>query len=180
MIIKICLFFFSFVLYFTVNALFYTDTTMHDIYENSGAYNFIYHLPQVIYSTLISTVINMIVKTLSLSEKNILQIKNEKNYKRCNKKRQQILNCLKLKFTCFYIFSFMFLFLFWYYLSCFCAVYRNTQNHLIKDTLLSFSLSLLYPLGINLIPGFFRIPSLKKPKTDKKCLYNISKIIQLI
>ena len=35
-IIKLCLFLFSFTLYFTVNALFFNDTTMHKIYDDQG------------------------------------------------------------------------------------------------------------------------------------------------
>ena len=35
-IIKICLFFFSFALYFAINTLFFNDSTMHKIYENEG------------------------------------------------------------------------------------------------------------------------------------------------
>ena len=179
-IIKINLFFFSLALYFTINALFYTDTTIHDIYEDSGAFNFIYHVPQILYSSIISAVINAIIKFLSLSEKNILEIKKEKNMNNYNNKIQNILRCLKIKFIFFYILYFLFLIFFWYYLSCFCAVYQNTQFHLIIDTLFSFFLSLLYPLGINLIPGFFRIPALKDPKSNQKCLYGFSKIIQII
>ena len=56
----------------------------------------------------------------------------------------------------------------------FCAIYRNTQYHLLKDTLVSFGLSLLYPLGIYLIPGIFRIPALNNRK--KEYLYKFSKI----
>ena len=48
---------------------------MHDIYEESGKFNFIYHIPQILYSTIISSVINMIVKTLSLSEKKYIRNK---------------------------------------------------------------------------------------------------------
>ena len=179
-IIKIFLFFFTFVLFYTVNALFYTDSTMHEIYEESGKFNFIYHIPQILYSTIISSSINIIIKTLSLSEKNILEIKKEKKIIDLKNKIKKVLKCLKIKFTFFFILSFIFLVLFWYYLSCFCAVYKNTQIHLLKDTLLSFCLSLLYPFGLNLIPGFFRIPSLKDVNKNKICLYRISKIIQII
>jgi hypothetical protein len=179
-IIKICLFFFSFVLYLTVNTLFYTDSTIHNIYENSGKFDFNYHIPQILYSTLISTIINMIVKSLSLSEKNILEIKQEKDYKQSQRKILIVLRCLKIKFILFFIISFVFLDLFWYYLACFCAVYPNTQIHLLKDTFLSFCLSLIYPLFINLLPGFFRIRALKKAKHDQQCLYKASKIIQLV
>ena len=44
-IIKICLFCFSFDLYITVNALFFNDDTIHEIYEDPGIYDFIFHLP---------------------------------------------------------------------------------------------------------------------------------------
>ena len=69
---------------------------------------------------------------------------------------------------------------FWYFISCFCAVYSNTQVILFKDTLISFAISMLYPIGINLLPGIFRIPSLRAKKKDKKCMYSFSKIIALI
>ena len=58
------------------------------------------------------------------------------------------------------------------------AIYLNTQFHLLKDTLISFGLSLLYPFGIYLLPGFFRIPALSKHKNKKKYLYQFSKILQ--
>ena len=75
---------------------------------------------------------------------------------------------------------FIFLIFFWFYISCFCSVYRNTQLHLIKDTLVSFGLSFIYPIFINLVPGIFRIPSLKAPNKDKNCQYLFSKLIQII
>ena len=148
-IIKIELFLFAFALYLTVNALFFTDDTIHKIYEDEGIFNFIYHFPQIIYSTIISAVINIIVKKLSLTEKQIVELKGEKNSIDFDSKILKNLKYLKLKFILFYIISGIFLLFFWFYLSCFCAVYRNTQNHLIKDTLLSFTLSLLYPFVLN-------------------------------
>ena len=60
------------------------------------------------------------------------------------------------------------------------AIYRNTQFHLLKDTLVSVGLSLLYPFGIYLIPGFFRIPSLSDPEKKKECLYKFSRILQIL
>ncbi len=62
----------------------------------------------------------------------------------------------------------------------FCAIYNNTQIHLIKDTLLSFVLSLFYPLGLYLIPGIFRIHALSTSKAKRSYLYRISKVIQII
>ena len=90
---------------------------------------------------------------------------------------KELMKCLKIKFCFFYIMSIILLFFFWFYLSCFCVVYKNTQMHLIKDTLISFGMSLLYPLGLFLIPGIFRIPALKN--RNNKCMYRVSKAIQI-
>jgi len=178
-IIKISLFFFSFSLYFTVNSLFFSDSTMHKIYEDKGSFNFIFQIPNILYSTIISSCINILVNMLSLTERNIILLKNDCNKNVLNK-RLIIIKCIKIKFILYFSFVFLFLVLFWYYTSCFCAVYKNTQIHLIKDTIISFILSLLYPLGFSLLPGIFRIPALKTPKRNKELLYKISKIVQLL
>ena len=60
------------------------------------------------------------------------------------------------------------------------AIYKNTQMHLVKDTLISFGLSLVFPFGTSLIPGLFRIPALSNPKNKRKYLYIISKLIQIL
>ena len=179
-IIKICLFFFSFALYLTVNALFFTDSTMHDIYEDGGKYQFIYRLAHIIYSIIITTIINMIIKYLSLSEKDISNLKNSENNENFNEQIEKVFKCLIIRFTLFFDISILFLLLFWYYLSCFCAVYRNTQLFLIKDTLISFAFSLLYQFIINLIPGIFRIQALNSNINNKECMYKVSKILQLL
>ena len=178
--IKISLFFLSFSLYFTVNGFFFTDDTMHKINEDKGDFNFIFQIPQILYSTIISAVINLILKRLSLSELQILSIKQEKNIKRAKILGDKIISCLQIRFIIYFIISFLFSFFFWYFISCFCAVYKNTQNILIKNTLISFGLSMVYPFEVNLLPGIFRIPALRAPKKDKKCLYKISNLVAMI
>ena len=69
---------------------------------------------------------------------------------------------------------------FWYFIGCFCAVYVNTQETLIHETILSFSVTLFYPFLINLLPGVFRISSLKDKEGERKCMYKLSKILALI
>ena len=177
-IIKINLFFFTFVVNFAVNALFFNDSTMHKIYEDAGEFNFIYQIPQIIYSTIISSVIIILVRLSALSEKNVLKIKNAKKQELSEVYMLES-NHMYCKFICFFIIIFSFLFLFWYFVGCFCAVYKNTQIHLLNDTLISFSTSLIYPLFIYLIPGIFRIKALKDKEKKKKYLYNFSKIIQM-
>ena len=51
---------------------------------------------------------------------------------------------------------------------------------LIKDTIVSFGLSMIYPFGLNLLPGIFRIPALRAKNKDKKCIYQFSGLLALI
>ena len=175
-IIKSFLFFFYWASDIAINALFFTDDTMHKIYVDSGEFNLGYQLPQIIYSFLISYVINFIIEYLSLSEDLIISIKRSKIINL--HKNKKIINCMKVKFLLFFIVSFILLLIFWYYITCFCCVYENTQIHLFKDSLMSFVISLIYPIFINLLPGIFRMPSLNNKKGDKLCMYKFSQIIE--
>ena len=148
---------------------------MHKIYEDEGIFNFIYLIPQMLYSVVISTIIKLIVQKLSLSEKDVLKIKKMKDKNDIEKESSKIIKCLIIKFICFYIITFLLLALFWYYVSCFCTVYKNTQIYLIKDILISFSISLLYPFILCLFPTLLRIISLNKPGIY---IYKFSKLIQ--
>ena len=176
-IIKIDIFFVGFEIYYAVNGLFFDDNTMHKIYETKGSFNLEYQLPQIIYSSLISLFINTILRILALSNNEILGFKKNKDKKKLDERKNNLKNNLEIKFILYFILSFIFLIFFWYYISMFGAIYKNTQYHLLKDTLISFGLSLIYPFGIYLIPGIFRIPALSN---KNKCLYNISKLFQIL
>ena len=178
--IKISLLLLSFSLYFTVNGFFFSDETMHKVYEDNGDLDILYHVPQLLYSTLVSSGINIILKMLSLSEKNIIEIKKENNDLNARNKSKKAEYCLKIKFAIFFVLSLLFMLFFCYFISCFCAVYINTQIILIKDTFISFGLSMVYPFGLNLLPGIFRIPALRAENKNKKTLYKISIIIALL
>jgi hypothetical protein len=178
--IKISLFLISFSLSFTINAFFFDDETMHKIYVNKGTLNFINQIAQIFYSTLICTVINTALRILSLSENKILEIKKEKTLSIALNKSELIKKLFRIKYIISYILIVLLLLFFWYFISCFCVVYNNTQVLLIKDTLIGFGLSLVYPFGLNLLPGFFRIPSLRALNKNKKCLYKLSLFVALI
>ena len=178
--LKLALFLLSFSLYFTINGFFFSDETMHKIHEDNGAFNIINQIPQILYSSIVSAIINMILKLLSLSEKNILSLKEEKDLKKAIKYSKTIEKFIIIKFIIFFVLSNILLLFFWYFISCFCAVYTNTQMILLKDTLASFGLSMIYPFGLNILPGIFRIPALRAKNKDKKCLYKISTMVALI
>ena len=177
-ILKIDIFFVDLVLNYATNGLFFDDDSMHKIYINKGSFNIKDEIEKIIYSTLISMVLDGILTLLALSNDNIISFKQQKTINNINKRKLQLKKVLNIKFILYFIISFIFLLFFWYYISMFGVIYRNTQYHLLKDTLISLLLSMLSPLAIYLFPGFFRIPSLSNPKNKRKCLYQISKILQ--
>ena len=148
--------------------------TMHKIYEDKGNYNFIYQIPQIIYSSLIGAIINIIIKTLALSQKNIVALRQEKDAENIDSKKGGLLAVLKIKFI-----TFFFLLFFCFYIACFCGIYENTQLHLIKDITVSFATSFIYPFVICLLPGIFRIISLRAKKGNHNLMYKISQLLQL-
>ena len=89
-IIKMFLFFFFFAVHFTINALFFNDDNMHIIYIEEGEFNFIYQIPIIIYSSLISGVINTIIKYLALTESLVLEIKSQKKIKNFETEKNNI------------------------------------------------------------------------------------------
>ena len=158
---------------------------MHKIYEDKGEFRILYQIPQIIFSSLISILLNTLLKLLALSDSVLLKLKNIKEEgtikkEEINQKEKDMNKKLKIKFVLYFIISTIFLLFFWYYLSMFCAVYKNTQLFLIKDTLISFGLSCLYPFGIHILPGLFRIPSLSNRIGDRKFLFFISKVLQFL
>ena len=182
-VIKKFMFFLSFALHYTVNALFLTEKTMHQIYEDEGKFNFKYQYPKIIFSAVISAfVLRLMLHILILTDKDILQVKLQITKIKANDLKQNKLKCMKIKFAIFFILNFILLCLFWYwyYLTCFNAVYQNTQVYLIENTFISFAFSLVYPFVINIFPTMMRMGAIHSTNKDKECFYKASQIIQLI
>ena len=158
-----------------MNVFFFSDETMHKMFLDYGKYNFIQQIPQIIYSTLISKIIETLLCFLSMTDKYYYQIKDSKNI---NKKvLSQIIKCANIKISFFFIFAILMFAFYWYLITCFCAVYKNTQIAFIKDSLSSFLFGNLIPFVIYLFPSLFRIISLKSNIFCSKCLYELSNIM---
>ena len=176
--IKVLLLFFNFSSCYAVNALFFNDNTMHQIYEDEGVFNFIYQLPQIAYSTIISYFIDNLTTFFGLSEDNIIELKKDKNLKDIGIRGRSIKESLKIKFIFFFILNFCIIVLLSYYLGCFCAVYKNTQYHLIKDTLISFSIGYITPILTNMLTTLLRIYSLRLYTKGNQMIFSLSKVLQ--
>ena len=84
---------------------------------------------------------------------------------------------LVIKYSLFFILGIIFLGFFWMLLSSFGAVYQNTQIFILKNTLISFMLTLLYPFFINLFPSIFRMASLN---SKNEYMFKLSKFLQIL
>ena len=177
--IKICIFLFTFALFFADNAIFMNEDSFHNIYENQGNFDIIYQIPQIIYSNIISFVIDIIIRYLSLSQNSVINEKIHRIREIKNKNDNKFFRALVIKYIFFFVITFLFLIFFWLYISCFCFVYRNTQIYLIKNTMLSFGLSLITPLLFYFLSSAFRIYALKDKKKNRKLIYIISKLFLL-
>ena len=177
-IIKIDLFFVGFTIEYTINALFFNDDTMHKIYEDKGKFDLKTQIPIAVYSTILSMILNSPLNFLALSNNAIINFKENKNKIDIMKKAKSLKNILFIKFILYFFISSLLLLSFWYYISLFCIIYKNTQIHLLKDTLMSFGLSLIIPFLIYLLPGAFRIPALSNFHKKREYLYNFSKLLQ--
>ena len=175
------MFFLSFALHYTINALFFTTTNLHQIYKDKGKFNFEYQTPHIIISAIVSTLIlRLMLQFLVLTDKDILQVKLQETKDKAINMKKIKLKYMKIKFAIFFILNFILLGLFWYYLTCFNAIYENTQIYLIENTFISFGFSLFYPFIINILPTLFRTCSLDASNKDKECIYNFSKITQIM
>ena len=113
-----------------------------------------------------------------LSERNLVKIKKQPTYSQASNISDKEKKNLVIKYTLFFILGIIFLVFFWMLLSSFGAVYQNTQLFIFKNTLISFSFSLLFPFFINLFPCVLRKIALDNKNNE--CLYNVSKYLQVI
>ena len=177
---KYALFIVSFTLFYSITTLYFRDSTMHRIYLDKGNENFLYHLPRIIYSTITTSLIIYLLKLLSLSERSVLELKKCETKIFAKKKAYYLLKKLDVKFTIFYIISLSLLLFFWYYIGCFCCVYKNTQKILLRDSIMTFIISMIYPIFLCMIPCSLRLTALRDKLERKKCMYKLSQFLTLI
>ena len=158
-----------------LNMFFFSDESMHNVYQSGGKYNFFEQLFQMVISTLVSQLLQIFLNYLTMTDIDYYRIKSINT---CNIKKETIfaiIRCIKYKIIIFYIFTFMLFLFYWYVIAAFCAVYENTQTIFITNSLLSFSMGIVYPFILYFIPAGFRIISLNSK--NLKFIYCLSNII---
>jgi hypothetical protein len=167
--VKISRFFFMVTTSMVMNVIFFFDSSMHKIYIDYGKYNIIAQMPQILYSSIIALLIEILIGILSYTDKDYLKIKQLKDFskERINKELKKT----KIRLIIYFIITFILFLFYWYFITSFCTVYNNTQIIFIKDFITSFGLGLLYPFPIQLCFAFLRKISIKKNTKFRKLLY---------
>ena len=101
-------------------------------------------------------------------------IKEKRNYKTYIRLISQKLVKLRIKLIIYFILVYILSLFFLYYVTAFCAVYRNSQKYWFYGFLESFGIDSLIAFCICLFLSLFRYISIKK---HIKCLYIIANII---
>ena len=174
-IIKLSFLVFTFQISFFLNAFFYTDEYISEAYHNNEVLDFISGLPKSIYSFISSLLITNLLKLLSSSKNELINIiaNNRKFYDYAKIVNIKI-SKLRKKIIIYFILVILFESFFLYYVTVFCAVYRYSQKYWFLGCLESFAMDFLFVFVICLFLALFRYISIKK---HIKCLYIFIDII---
>ena len=126
---KISLFILFISFYFAFTALFFNDSIMRAIYIYKGNTDAAVHVPNIILSSLSCIIMSFIVRFVSLSERDISKIKYENNHETRRALIEKTKRIMKIKLAILFVVSGLLIALCWYYVSAFCAVFKNSQGH---------------------------------------------------
>ena len=180
MIIKSSLFSLSFAIYYAINYFFFNEEMIHKLYENGGKYDVMYFLQKILISFGISHIISAILIYIFVTERNLMEIKNQPSLEASSNIIEKVKKNIIIKYNLYFILGIIFLVFFWLLLSSFGAVYQNTQIIIFKNTLISFAICLISPFVINIFTCFLRIMALNSEDKNMECMYKFSKILQFI
>ena len=130
----------------------------------------------MVYSTIISQILQIFVNYLTMTDIHYYQLKELKKDNNINSKEAlSVIKCIKIKIIVYFSSTFVLFLFFWYACAAFCAVFENTQGIFVADSYMSFLMGLIYPFALYLAPASLRYISLKaKKKKNLKILYSLS------
>ena len=138
-----------------LDALFFSNDAMHDIYTSGGSFNFGTHFVQMVLSIIVYEVFQILLNYLTLTDIDYYKIKGKKDTI-SQIEVVNIIKCIKYKLMGFYISTFLIFLFYWYLNSAFCAVYEYTQGPFAIDTFVCLIFAWIYPLALYLAPAGLR------------------------
>ena len=155
-----------------MNAFLFADKSFHKLFISGVHYYFSYQVLQISLSIIITYVAEVILCFLTLTDRNIYEIKALSKEENNREKIFKILKDARHKLIAFFVVAFVILLFYWYFISAFCAVYPATQKIYILDCTISFLVFSAIPFILYAITTIFRVISLKDNNKKRcSCLY---------
>ena len=176
---KLSFLLYIFSIFFLINTLFIDDLTFHDIFISEGKLDILYNIKTLVFIALISYAIKNILVQIVFTENDIISIRKEDNY--INREEiKHSLTSVTVKCYLFFTLSILSLGFIWTYLACFFTVFKNTQIFAIKNTFMSFGISMVIPFITGIIVAPFRLIALSsKESKNRFCIFIFYKILQI-
>ena len=166
----------------TLNSLFFVHESMHKKYTNGENFTFVQKIPQLLFTSIVSHVIEILLCYLSMTDTHVYEIKALPKNKNSGEKIMDILDVVKRKLVAFFVVTFLFFLFYWYFISAFCAVYQNTQKIFLRDSLISFLTALIDPFftyGFTTILRTISLCRCFRKRPGCKCIYKLSDLIPI-
>ena len=166
-----------------MSGLFFVHETMRRKYTQNQNMTFIEKLPQFIFTLLVAHALEVLLCYLGMTDTHFYEIKElPSKDKKKGEKVMDILSKIKKKLVSFFCVTFILFLFFWYFISAFCAVYQNTQIIYLRDSMISFAISLIDPFfiyGLTCLLRWISLLTLCKKKCCCKIVFKISDIIPI-
>ena len=178
-VMKICFLLYIFVIFLVVNTFLIDLSTLFEVFKSQGIIGIFYDPLFLVYITLIPHIIKNILVLIVFTEDDILIIRNNNNYAK-RELIKDVLTIVTIKVKLFFALGIVTLIFFWVYIACFFSVFKKTTFFVLRNTLISFGVSMIIPILLGAIPAVLRTIALGNRKSeDRFIFYIISKIFQL-
>ena len=179
-VMKICFLLYIFVIFLVVNTFLIDLSTLFEVFKSQGIIGIFYDPLFLVYITLIPHIIKNILVLIVFTEDDILIIRNNNNYAK-RELIKDVLTIVTIKVKLFFALGIVTLILVWAYIACFFSVFKKTTFFVLRNTLISFGISMIIPILLGVIPALLRTIALGDRKGKNRFyFYIISKIFQVL
>ena len=175
--IKIILLVLNIILYLFINALFFNENYVSEIFNSKKEEKFFTFIPRsynrFIYTPLLGGIVNYIIDCFFIEEKNIKGIfrREKNNMITLNYEITKVIKMIKIRYALFIVSTFIISIFVQYYIFCFNNIYPHMKKEWIKSSILIiFIMQIIYCLE-SLLETTLRFISFKL-KSEK--IYKIS------
>jgi len=157
-------------------ALFFNDSIMRALYIYKGNANAAVHVPNIILSSICSFIAGLIVRYVCLNERDISKVLSETHPTDREAMAKKVKKSSNVKLIILYAVSGLLILLCWYYVSAFCAIFKNSQKNYLINFFICFLVCNLWPFVTCWIPTIMRRKALDR---NNECLYKASQIVSI-